>query len=43
MAIREEQVKEQFTVKKYKVQYPISAHTFPREAFEYGLTSATCT
>jgi Protein of unknown function (DUF2442) len=33
MAIREEQVEEQFTVKKYKVQYPISAYTFPREAF----------
>ena len=31
MATREEQAEEQFTVKRYKVQYPISAYTFPRE------------
>jgi hypothetical protein len=32
MAIREEQVEQQFEVKQYKVQYPISAYTFPYEA-----------
>jgi len=32
MAIKAEQVEEQFRVKRYKVQYPISAYTFPREA-----------
>ena len=32
MAIKAEQVEEQFQVKRYKVQYPISAYTFPREA-----------
>jgi hypothetical protein len=32
MAISTEQVKEQFEVKRYKVQYPISAYAFPQEA-----------
>jgi len=32
MATREEQVEEQFKGKRYKVQYPISAYTFPHEA-----------
>ncbi|HET7090659.1 MAG TPA: DUF2442 domain-containing protein [Anaerolineae bacterium] len=32
MATKAEQVEEQFEVKRYKVQYPISAYTFPREA-----------
>jgi len=32
MATREEQVEGQFTVKQYRVQYPISAYTFPHEA-----------
>jgi hypothetical protein len=32
MAIKAEQVEEQWQVKRYKVQYPISAYTFPREA-----------
>ena len=32
MAIEAEQVEEQLQVKRYKVQYPISAYTFPREA-----------
>ena len=32
MAISTEQVEEQFEVKRYKIQYPISAYTFPREA-----------
>ena len=32
MAIRREQVEEKSKVKRYKVQYPISAYTFPREA-----------
>lgn len=32
MATREEQVEEPFKVKQYKVQYPISAYTFPHEA-----------
>jgi hypothetical protein len=32
MATREEQVEEQFKVKQYKVQYPISAYTCPHEA-----------
>ena len=32
MATQAEQVEEQFEVKRYKVQYPISAYTFPREA-----------
>jgi hypothetical protein len=32
MATREEQVEEQFTVKHCKIQYPISACTFPHEA-----------
>jgi hypothetical protein len=32
MAIKAEQVEEQLQVKRYKVQYPISAYTFPREA-----------
>ena len=32
MAIREEQVEEQFKVTQYKVQYPIAAYTFPHEA-----------
>lgn len=32
MATKEKQVEEQFEVKRYKVQYPISAYTFPKEA-----------
>jgi len=32
MASKAEQVEEQFEVRRYKVQYPISAYTFPREA-----------
>ena len=32
MGIKAEQVEEQLQVKRYKVQYPISAYTFPREA-----------
>lgn len=32
MATKVEQVEEQFEVKRYKVQHPISAYTFPREA-----------
>ena len=32
MAIKAEQVEEQLQVKRYRVQYPISAYTFPREA-----------
>lgn len=32
MAIEAEQIEEQFEVKRYKVQYPISAYTFPGEA-----------
>jgi hypothetical protein len=32
MATKTEQAKEQFEVKRYKVQYPISAYTFPEEA-----------
>ncbi|MCI0562012.1 MAG: DUF2442 domain-containing protein [Nitrososphaera sp.] len=31
MATKEKQVEEQFEVKRYKVQYPISAYTFPKE------------
>jgi len=31
MATRADEVEEQFEVKRYKVQYPISAYTFPRE------------
>lgn len=32
MTISTEQVKDRFNVKRYRVQYPISAYTFPREA-----------
>ena len=32
MATRPEPVEEQFAVKRYRVQHPISAYTFPREA-----------
>ena len=32
MATSTERVEEQLKVKRYKVQYPISAYTFPREA-----------
>jgi len=32
MATSAEQVEEQSTARRYKVQYPISAYTFPREA-----------
>jgi hypothetical protein len=31
MSTREEHVEEQFEVRRYQVQYPISAYTFPRE------------
>ena len=32
MAINTEQIEEQFQVKRHKIQYPISAYIFPREA-----------
>jgi len=32
MATKAEHIEQQFEVKRYKVQYPISAYTFPREA-----------
>ena len=32
MATKAEQAEEELEVKRYKVQYPISAYTFPREA-----------
>jgi hypothetical protein len=32
MATQAEQVEEQFEVKRYKIQYPVSAYTFPHEA-----------
>jgi hypothetical protein len=32
MSTKLEQVEEQFQVERYKIQYPISAYTFPREA-----------
>ena len=32
MDTQTEQVEEQIPVKRYKIQYPISAYTFPREA-----------
>ena len=32
MAIREEQIDERLEVRRYKIQYPISAYTFPTEA-----------
>jgi hypothetical protein len=32
MTTNAKQVEEQFQVKRYEVQYPISAYTFPREA-----------
>lgn len=32
MAINAERVEEHFKVKRYQVQYPVSAYTFPREA-----------
>jgi hypothetical protein len=32
MAISAERVEEHFKVERYRVQYPISAYTFPREA-----------
>ena len=32
MATKAEQVEEQFKVKRFKIQYPVSAYTFPREA-----------
>jgi hypothetical protein len=32
MATKGEQVEEQLEVKRYKIQYPISAYTFPEEA-----------
>lgn len=32
MATKVEQIEERFEAKRYKVQYPISAYTFPREA-----------
>jgi hypothetical protein len=31
MAIKAELVEENFKVRRYKVQYPISAYTFPKE------------
>ena len=32
MVTEVEQVEEQFEVKRYKIQYPLPAYTFPREA-----------
>jgi hypothetical protein len=32
MSTKVEQVDEQYAVKRYKVQYPVSAYTFPSEA-----------
>ncbi len=32
MAIKTEQTEEQFEAKRYKIQYPVSAYTFPHEA-----------
>jgi hypothetical protein len=32
MALEVEQIEEQFEVKRYKIQYPASAYTFPQEA-----------
>ena len=32
MAIKANQVKKKFKVKRYRIQYPISAYTFPKEA-----------
>jgi len=32
MATKVEQVEEQFEVKRYKIQYAVSAYTFPGEA-----------
>ena len=32
MAIKEKQAEEQIEVKRYKIQYPISAYTFPETA-----------
>ena len=32
MAIKAEQIDEQVEVKRYKIQYPASAYTFPQEA-----------
>ena len=32
MTTSEEQIEKQLQVKRYKVQYPLSAYTFPREA-----------
>jgi hypothetical protein len=32
MATEVEQVEEQYEVKRYKIQYPVSAYTFPKEA-----------
>lgn len=31
MTTKAEQVEEQYKLKRYKVQYPISAYTFPKE------------
>lgn len=32
MATKDKEAKEQFTAKRYKIQYPASAYTFPKEA-----------
>lgn len=32
MTISTERVEERFNVRRYRVQYPVSAYTFPREA-----------
>ena len=37
MATKVEQPEEQLEVKQYKVQYPISAYTFPQEARIHGV------
>lgn len=38
MATKTEQAKEQFEVKRYKIQYPISAYTFPQDARIHRVT-----
>ncbi len=37
MATRTEQIDQQANVKRYNVQYPISAYTFPSEAHIHGV------
>jgi len=37
MATKTEQIDQQADVKRYSVQYPLSAYTFPREAHIHGV------